>query len=292
MSPLLSVIIPSCNRPVALRNCLAALARQTLAWERFEVLIIDDGSEPPVNIGPDFDLPVSVHRQRNQGPGAARNSGADLAQGEFLVFTDDDCLPEPEWLQTYATAINSGSTAMLGGHTFNMLTANPYAATSQLIQDIVYRHYNAAPKNARFFASNNLLVHRQTFLDMGGFDPAFRTSEDRDLCDRWRHAGLAMEYVPGARVGHAHPLTLWRFCKQHFGYGRGARRYHLARATRGSGTFAQETGFHMNINNWLLEPFRQTRGIDALPLAGLMLIWQGANALGFFWEMASPQPQE
>lgn len=290
--PHCSIIIATYGRPGALQACLHAIGALATARGRFEVIVVDDGGDTP--LGPMLDgfrdrLDLILLRQDNAGPGAARNHGAARARGTLLAFTDDDCRPEPDWLDQLLAAAGEpgdGVPVMLGGLTVNALGENPYAAASQWIQDIVYRHYNADPGRARFFASNNLLVSRAAFLSLGGFDARFRTAEDRDLCDRWRQAGLSMRYLPAARVRHAHALSFRGFCRQHFGYGRGARRYHLARAARGSGTMLQESGFHLHVGNWLWSPLRQGVDAAALRLMSLLVIWQIANAAGFFWEWA------
>ena len=289
-----TVIVPTYRRAAALRGCLEALRAQSLDARDFEVILVDDGGDQPLDgLVRVFarSLQLTLLRQENTGPAAARNLGAHHARGDRLAFVDDDCRPEPEWLATLlAAADDDGRPAlMLGGDTPNLLHDNPYSAASQGIQDIVYRHYNADHRRARFFASNNMLVSRDAFLALGGFDPSFRTSEDRDLCDRWRQAGHPMVYLPAARVGHAHPLTLWSFCRQHFGYGRGARRYHRARARRGCGTLIEESGFHLDLRNWLLEPLARVPSRQALGLAALLLLWQAANAAGFFWELTRPR---
>src|SRR5204863_1572086 len=79
----------------------------------------------------------------------------------------------------------------------------------------------------------NLAVPAAGFAVLGGFDPAFRWSEDRDFCDRWLQAGRGMAYVPAAVVRHDRPLRARPFWRQHFEYGRGAHRYHATRRARG-----------------------------------------------------------
>jgi GT2 family glycosyltransferase len=81
----------------------------------------------------------------------------------------------------------------------------------------------------------------------GGFDETFTTSEDREVCDRWLARGLRLVYAPDAVVHHAHALTLRSLWRQHFGYGRGARRFHLARAARGAGGFRPEGSFYLKL---------------------------------------------
>jgi glycosyltransferase involved in cell wall biosynthesis len=107
-SPTASIIIPTRNRPQAVEHCLDSLAAQTVPPSSFEVIVVDDGSEPALAL--DLERWTSkfawklIH-QKNTGPAGARNRGAAEARGEFLAFTDDDCLPTPTWLETLIAAL-------------------------------------------------------------------------------------------------------------------------------------------------------------------------------------------
>jgi GT2 family glycosyltransferase len=287
LSPFFSIIIPTYQRPLQLATCLQALAKLDYPPERFEVIVVDDGSPTSLELAvAPFrrQINLAVIKQANAGPATARNNGAKQTQGDYLAFTDDDCAPAPDWLQILAAVFKKNPDCLAGGRIVNRLADNLFSATSQLIVDIVYRHYNANPQRARFFASNNMAIPAKRFHELGGFNTNFRTSEDRELCDRWRQRGWRMVYAEDAVIYHAHDLTFAKFCRQHFAYGQGAYRYHQIRQQRGSGTIAGEMKFHANLRNWLFYPFTQVRWTKALPLAGALLLWQFINAAGFFRE--------
>jgi GT2 family glycosyltransferase len=280
------VVVPTRNRAAALDGCLAALAALDPPAGGFETIVVDDGGDEPLDglVGPwRGRLELDLVRVAGRGPAAARNVGVSRARAPLLAFTDDDCRPRAGWLRALVARLESAPDALVGGRTVNGLPANAYAAASQLIVDLVYAHYNADPDGARFLASNNLAVRAAALRAAGGFDAAFTTSEDRELCDRWRAAGGRIVLAPEAVVEHAPPLTLSRFAAQHFGYGRGAHRFHRIRARRGSGRFVDETSFHVRLPALL----RANGGRRAPRLAGLLLLWQAANAAGFFWEAAT-----
>jgi GT2 family glycosyltransferase len=282
--PRFSVVVPTYERPAQLAACLAALARLDYARERFEVLIVDDGSaRPPRDVVERFDgaLDLRLLEQENRGPAAARNLGARHARGEFVAFTDDDCEPEREWLRAFAKRFAEEPLRVVGGRTTNALGANPYSETSQLIIEVVYEHFNRDSSEARFFASNNFAVHAESFRAVGGFDEAFRTSEDREFCARWRSRGLTLTYEPGAVVRHSHQLTLGSLWRQHFGYGRGALRFHRAREIAGDRPFKPDTDFYTKLLRASLS--RAPIG-KAAQLTSLLLWSQLANAAGFFYE--------
>lgn len=282
--PFFSVIVPTYERPEQLRKCLASLAQLDYPAERFEVIVVDDGSETlPVEI-------VSAARdainarllvQENVGPAAARNRAAADARGAFLAFTDDDCTVDAGWLRAFAARLKQTPQSLLGGRTLNALDTNRCSATSQMIIDVVYEHYNANPDDARFFASNNFAVAADLFRSVGGFNENFRTSEDREFCDRWRARGLRLSYAPAAVIHHAHPLTARSLWKQHFAYGRGAWRFHQIREARGAESFKPDMTFYLKL---LRASCAQASWSDAALMSALLLWSQMANTAGFFYE--------
>ena len=101
--PTFSIIIPTYQRPTQLAVCLRSLTGLNYPRERFEVIVVDDGSTTPLDAvvaSVRDSLNVMLTRQDNGGPAAARNTGAARARGTFLAFTDDDCTPTPDWLHT------------------------------------------------------------------------------------------------------------------------------------------------------------------------------------------------
>lgn len=279
--PAVSVVVPTRNRPSQLAGCLGALAALDLPAGGFETIVVDDGSDDPLDslVGHWRDrLELTLVRVSARGPAAARNAGIERARAPLLASTDDDCRPRPDWLRALVARLETTPDALVGGRTVNGLPGNPFAAASQLIVDLVYAHYNAEPERGRFLASNNLAVRADALRRAGGFDPAFRTSEDRELCDRWLARGGRILLAAEAVVEHAHPLTIGRFAAQHFAYGRGAHRFHRARARRGSGRFVDETRFHARLPALLRDAAPSPRP------AALLVLWQAANAAGFAWE--------
>ncbi len=250
------------------------------------MIVVDDGGGVPLTgvvAGAAGEPARTLVEVPHRGPAAARNAGAERARGLFLAFTDDDCLVDPGWLRALEGPLHADPSRLLGGRTRNGLPDNPWSSASQLLLDYLYGYYNATPDDARFFASNNVAIGRGRFRDIGGFDERFplAAGEDRDLCDRQRHAGGRLMYVPQAIVTHCHGLQAASFLRQHFNYGRGARRFHEIRARRWGERFRVEPPrFYLEL---LRRPFRAARGARALGLAGLTLLAQGANAFGFLY---------
>lgn len=283
--PFFTIVIPTYNRPERLVNCLKAISKLDYPRDRFEVIVVDDGSKTPLNraiLSPDR-INLKLIRQENAGPAAARNRGAAEAKGEFLAFTDDDCQPTADWLTKFADSFATSPQAMLGGKTINALSSNPYSTASQQLIDYLYEYYNPAKGKEAFFASNNIAMPTANFKDLNGFDISFplAAAEDRDFCDRWNKK-YSMVYVPEARVEHYHHLSLTAFWKQHFGYGRGAFCFHQIRSRRRTTEIEVEPlSFYFDL---LLYPFSQAAVESKVLISGLFLVSQVANVAGFFWE--------
>ena len=282
--PTASVIVPTNERPVHLRACLEALAALDYGGREYEVVVVaDSGSEDVESVVGEFRhrLPLQLLRQPNAGPGAARNAGAARAGGELLAFTDDDCRPRPDWLRRLAEQTVARPGEGVGGRTVNAVADNVYSEAAQLVIDVGYAQNNSGAASRRWFATNNLAVPADGFRAVGGFDPAYRTAEDRDFCARWTASGRTMSYEPRAVVEHARSLSLEAFARLHFRYGRGAFRFHRSQRRCWNRQPLIEPGYYAALAR---EPFRRNLGLRAVALEALLLVWHASNTAGFAWE--------
>jgi GT2 family glycosyltransferase len=189
-----SVIIPTYHRNDLLSLCLERLApgQQTLSWSAYEVIVSDDGSTSTAQklIQENFPWAKWIAGPR-QGAGANRNHGASYSRGEWLVFTDDDCLPSLEWLGAFAAAVQSGIHVYEGCTTCEAGVQPPM---------------EVAPINLEggFLWSCNMMISRQLFQRLGGFDPKFPYPhmEDVEFRERLQMANESFLFVPKAIVDH------------------------------------------------------------------------------------------
>ena len=279
-----SIIIPTYERPRQLEACLKALTRLDYNRDYFEVIVVDDGGQAPLEsvVSPFHkQLDFTLLSQPNAGPAAARNTAAEKAKGEVLAFTDDDCEPAVDWLQTLEARYAKSTDCAIGGSTINALPENPYSAASQILLDYLYTYYNANRNRGRFFASNNLAMPADRFRAVGGFNTTFlrAAAEDRELCDRWLLHGYRLIYAREVIVYHSHFLRLSTFLKQHFNYGRGAYNFHKLRSMRDQVRVRLEPlTFYLNL---LRYPSLKSWSPRAALLTALLLISQGVNAAGY-----------
>lgn len=289
-APLFTVVVPTYERAGSLAACLSALAAQEFPAGRFEVVVVDDGGAvPPSELVARFQsrLDVRLITQTNAGPASARNAGAAAARGEYLAFTDDDCVPDARWLTALAAAFaeHPSSAVAVGGRVVNALSDGVYSVASQLLIEFLYEYYNyAGAGGGRFFITANLAVPAAGFRAVGGFDVTFPLAgaEDRDFCDRWRERGFDMAYADAAVVHHAHGLGLRSFCRQHFNYGRGAHYLHRTRARRGERRLRIEPlRFYAKLIGYPLSKSREARRAR---LALLLFLSQVTYGGGYFFE--------
>jgi glycosyltransferase involved in cell wall biosynthesis len=236
-----------------LRACLDGIGHLDTDVNGFEVVVIDDGGGDPLE-------PIlSLYRGRfalqlivrpRGGPGAARNDGAALAKGRFLVFIDDDCVPSTQWLSAFERGLAHHPEHLMGGSVANNLPDNPYSSASHRIVTYVQAYYQSKGGNEPFFQTSNLAVSADKFRELGGFDVSIpsATAEDKEFCHRWRAAGQEMSYVADAIVYHSHGLTLRSFLRQHYNYGRGIGYVRLMH-------------FHRLLNSYIPEPFEFYSGL-------------------------------
>lgn len=199
--PQFSVIIPTYKRPDLLKLCLERLTPGAQTFEGpYEVIVSDDdpAGSAQASLGKAFPW-VRWVQGPGKGPAANRNAGAAEAHGEWLAFTDDDCLPEPGWLAGYASAIQQNQNAeVLEGLTFS--------------GDEPMRLLEFAPDNhtGGFLWSCNFAIRNKVFYALEGFDEAFPYAhmEDVDFRERLMQANYKLHFVESACVFHPRRLEV------------------------------------------------------------------------------------
>jgi glycosyltransferase involved in cell wall biosynthesis len=269
---LISVVVPTRDRPDQLERCLAALERQT-ASDLIEVIVVDDGSANPAAVEEVVRdrSQVQLVRQAGAGPAAARNSGVRAARGTYICFTDDDCEPRAEWVERLAGSLSGGAVAA-AGVTLSGSPGNPLAEASELIAAALSPAQDGSEGLA--FAPSNNLGCRAELLTAFPFDETFPVAagEDRDWCARLRAAGHVLVRESAAIVVHRQQLRFDDFWNQQVRYGRGAFRFRSAIGTRS----LEPPTFYAGL---VRQGFR--RGVRTGLLVGLA---QVGTAIGFIAE--------
>ena len=201
MIPHFSIIVPTSQQPALLLKCLDALGRQTLPRHQFEIIVIDDANSPETAAAVDLFTrqigrsggPLEVRylaQPAELGFAAARNRGWRAARGTVVAFTDDDCLPQPNWLMVVLSSFERGA---------QVVTGQMHLTDGTL-----------APQKKNLYWESNELISancfcRKTALErVGGFEEAFDLAwrEDQDLQFKFMGAGIAINKCPEAVVVH------------------------------------------------------------------------------------------
>ena len=256
---MISVVVPTRDRPQPLEECLAALVRQSAAPE---IVVVDDGSTAPAETEAVVARhpPARLVRLDGRGPAAARNAGARAAGGDILCFIDDDCVAEETWAERLAAALERADA--VGGATLD--SGGPLAQAAELIA-------HAPAASAPFAPSNNLGCTR-SLIASEPFDETFpdAAGEDREWCGRIAREGYALTFEPAARVTHRQELSLSSFLRRQLRYGRAAYRL---RAGRVGSIRLERPGFYADLVR---------RGFAKGWRVGILVVLaQAATAAGF-----------
>ncbi|NIA11342.1 MAG: glycosyltransferase [Nitrospiraceae bacterium] len=200
VSPLVTVCLTHYNRPHLLKEAIDSLKAQT--YKNFEVIIVDDGSSSTEAVNyldslkEDFQSRGwKIIRQKNRDVGAARNTAAKNARGEFLLFMDDDNIAKPNMLETFVKAyLNSQADAYT---CINILFEN---GSSYKDSNKVWVPAGASLGSGMFinaFGDANALVKRNVFEKIGGFTEDYGIGcEDWEFFTKLVLSGFKLEVVP------------------------------------------------------------------------------------------------
>jgi glycosyltransferase involved in cell wall biosynthesis len=210
----ISVVIPARDAERALPALLQSLRQQTLAPERFEVVVVENGSvDRTAEVAAAHGARVVRSAVANRS--LARNAGVEAARSDLIAFTDADCVATPSWLEGLLAC--RGTAPLLAGRV--MITTRPspnaverFERTWRFAQEVFARQGWAA--------TANLCVERSAFEAVGGLDPGYRhIAEDADFCIRASRAGYSIAYCGEAVIEHAADDALTSLLKRSFFHG-------------------------------------------------------------------------
>lgn len=199
--PHYSVIVPVYEHWHLIPHLLCCLAVQTLEQKKFEVLLVDNGSQ---HFAPPRILPPNVRVFRCETPGsyAARNHAMAQAKGEWLIFTDADCLPQKGWLEALTQKMDSEKwhqAIFAGAIHMRVSSAKPNIYE---MYDLVKGIPQAWYVSRGYAVTANLAVPTELARRLGGFDASRFSGGDAEFARRAVAAGSTLHYVEDAIVEH------------------------------------------------------------------------------------------
>jgi GT2 family glycosyltransferase len=193
-----SVIVP-CGRPERAIPTLESLARQRYAGT-IEVFTVGQGAAA---LDGRYPFLTPVDSPNRLSPAQARNRGARAARGTILLFLDDDCQVEPDWIaRNVAELEGDPRTGAVGGR---IAGASPrFMSRCTDISNFWLQLGTRRKADMPALYSASLAIRRDLFEQLGGFDERLTIREDADLVQRARQLGRPSVYAPEIRVRHDH----------------------------------------------------------------------------------------
>jgi cellulose synthase/poly-beta-1,6-N-acetylglucosamine synthase-like glycosyltransferase len=226
-NPFVSIVIPTYNRSAILSRCLDSLCNQTFPKDRYEIIVINDGSKDTTeDILRKFEKKASCRfiwsTQENNGRSSARNSGIAKSKGELICFIDDDCIAERDWIKNLTAGFAIDAIGAVGGKIISYKTNTPL---QQFIDD------SGSVDQETFIKRNTLITgnaayRRHVVADIKGFDSRLIACEDLDISIKTQLLDYKIRYIPDAVVYHDHPATVKGFFSQQFRNGTGFVQLH------------------------------------------------------------------
>lgn len=224
----ISVIIPTYNRLFRLKQVITALEAQQYSHHAFEVIIVSDGSTDGTHdylqqlVTP---LTLQWVTQKNSGPAAARNNGVRLATGEYILFLDDDVVPQPQLIAEHMRMHQNSDQEvvvlgpMLSPEGFSMA---PWVRWEQAM---LMKQYAAMQRGdwvptARQFYTGNASLRRSHILAVNGFNENFRRAEDVELAYRLAERDIGFVFNPNAVGMHYAERSFGSWLDIPYTYGR------------------------------------------------------------------------
>ena len=198
MAPRVTVAVATYRRADRALRLLSALERQTVAGPDVEVVLADDASgdgtvERLRRAAESSSVSVTVvELPRNGGPAQAREAAWRAGSGDVVAFTDDDCVPDDDWVERGLAALGDDACFVIGRTEPDPAQLSRLGAFSRTMR----------VDDARFMQTCNAFYRRDDLAAVGGFDPAYRTGEDVDLGLRVHRLGREIRFAPEVHVLH------------------------------------------------------------------------------------------
>lgn len=202
--PFVSVIVPVFNDAKRLRLCLDALNQQSYDSERYEVVVINNGSDAAQQIAEvvaDFNRTVYVYEEK-PGSYAARNAGIAAARGSILAFTDADCIPDSDWLEKGVFHLTRIPNCGLVAGPIRLFFRGERASAVELYESVTAFPQQQHLEEQHGAATGNVFTFKSVMDKVGWFDDRLRSSGDLEWGDRVYRAGYAQFYAEDVRVAH------------------------------------------------------------------------------------------
>jgi len=218
--PFISIIIPVRNGERLLGNCLESIKKQTYPADQYEVIISDGMStDSTVKIAKDFGAKVVTNAKFTVGPG--RNEGFNIAKGELIAFSDDDCLMDRDWLSNSVKYFNDLRVGGLSGPTITQDDGGPLSKAIGLVFELTagtgvsaHRSDTTQVEEVEDIPGCNAIYRKETLAKIFPIDEELITAEDVEMNRLIRQTGYKLLYVPDVKLWHCRRQNIIGIFKQ------------------------------------------------------------------------------
>ncbi len=223
--PMVSIVVPVYNRAELIQPCLSSLMAQTYPKDRYEIILVDDGSTDNTvasarELLRDWPGTFQIVQKPNGGPASARNAGFRASQADVIAFIDSDCVAEIHWIEKLIDTLASKDAAGVGGPLINVV--QPGWVANYLNETSFFRHRVKHGK-VDYLLTANVAFRRSALVEVNGFSEYPGVwAEDADLSFRLIQSGHTLLLTEQGLVTHyGTPSSIQALIKDLYRYGYG-----------------------------------------------------------------------
>lgn len=202
-NPFVSVVIPVFNDSERLKICLEALENQTYPKNLYEVIVVDNASTENIDkVVEPFKQAFTTYEGK-PGSYAARNKGISIAKGEVLAFTDSDCIPVHNWLETgvkhLLSVLNCG---LVGGEIELFFKDQNHPTAVELFDSVTFLQQKKFIEEENYGVTANLFTFKKIFEKVGSFNSQLKSGGDKEWGKRVVAHGYSLFYASDTKIKH------------------------------------------------------------------------------------------
>ncbi len=214
---MLSFIIPTYNEERYIRRSIESIQSNVEGVFDYEILVVDNAStDDTVSIARKLGVQV-LEKPYKFTISAVRNIGAEASQGDILIFIDGDVYLHDTWIENFPAVLERiQATPLVAGSVYAVDPEASWVAKSW------FQPWFDKQEQVAFINAGHLLITRELFNKIGGFDEALETGEDHEFCERARTVGAPIANFPALVAVHlGYPNSLGHFFRRERWHGKG-----------------------------------------------------------------------
>lgn len=217
----ISIVVPALNAEKMIENCVKSLLDQQYLKEKYEIIIIDNGStDNTLKLLEKFRKRILISKEPKKGSYCARNKGIKISKGDIIAFIDSDCVADRKWLSQISRAFDN-KTKLVGGR---IKALKPYNNLLRYYDIFGHPQELSFASDNPFFATANMAIRKKDVKKLAYFNESLKSGGDVEFCSRLIKDKKEIYYEPKAIVEHMYCNSLIKFMKRQYYYGKWHRK--------------------------------------------------------------------